>query len=38
MMEWWKNGMLGEKELDQLENSLSAFTFQYSIIPAEDLF
>jgi hypothetical protein len=33
MMEWWNNGMMGREELDQLENSLSAFISQNSNIP-----
>jgi len=33
MMEGGNNGMMGREELDQLENSLSAFTSQNSNIP-----
>jgi len=33
MMEWWKDGMMGRVELNQLADSLFAFTSQNSNIP-----
>jgi hypothetical protein len=33
MMEWWKDGMMGREESNQLANSLFAFTSQNSNIP-----